>query len=62
MEIGKEAGLSDSDIEAVRSGNASDEFDRALLRAVDELDEKTNIPTRPGQLSANGSTSGSGWI
>jgi alkylhydroperoxidase family enzyme len=43
VEIGKEAGLSDSDIEAVRSGKASDEFDRALLRAVDELDEKTNM-------------------
>ena len=43
MEIGKEAGLSDSDIEAVRSGTASNEFDRALLRAVDELDEKTNV-------------------
>jgi 4-carboxymuconolactone decarboxylase len=43
VEIGREAGLSDSDIEAVQSGEAKDEFDRALLRAVDELDEKTNI-------------------
>jgi 4-carboxymuconolactone decarboxylase len=43
VEIGKEAGLSDSDIEAVRSGTASDEFERALLSAVDELDEKTNV-------------------
>ena len=43
VEIGKEAGLSDADIEAVQSGEANDEFDRALLRAVDELDEKTNI-------------------
>jgi alkylhydroperoxidase family enzyme len=43
VEIGKEVGLSDSDIEAVQSGKPSDEFDRALLRAVDELDEKTNV-------------------
>ena len=43
VEMGKEIGLSDADIEAVRSGKPSDEFDRALLRAVDELDEKTNI-------------------
>jgi len=43
VEMGKELGLSDSDIEAVRSGKPSDEFDRALLRAVDELDEKTNV-------------------
>jgi 4-carboxymuconolactone decarboxylase len=43
VEIGKEAGLSDSDIEAVQSGDPNNEFDRALLCAVDELDEKTNI-------------------
>ena len=43
VDIGKDVGLSDADIEAVQSGNPSDEFDRAVLGAVDELDEKTNI-------------------
>jgi alkylhydroperoxidase family enzyme len=41
--MGKEVGLSDADIEAVRSGNADNDFDRALICAVDELDEKTNL-------------------
>ena len=43
VDIGKDVGLSDADIEAVQSGNPSDEFDRAVLAAVDELDEKTNL-------------------
>jgi AhpD family alkylhydroperoxidase len=41
--LGKKAGLSDPDIDAVQSGEPNDEFDRAVLGAVDELDEKTNI-------------------
>jgi 4-carboxymuconolactone decarboxylase len=43
VEMGKDIGLTDADIEAVRSGNADNDFDRALIGAVDELDEKTNI-------------------
>lgn len=43
VRMAKEVGLSDADIEAVRSGNTDNDFDRALLCAVDELDEKTNI-------------------
>jgi 4-carboxymuconolactone decarboxylase len=43
VEMGKEIGLTDADIEAVRSGNPDNDFDRALLCAVDELDDKTNI-------------------
>jgi 4-carboxymuconolactone decarboxylase len=43
VQIGKDVGLSDADIEAVRSGSADSDFDRALLCAVDELDEKTNV-------------------
>jgi 4-carboxymuconolactone decarboxylase len=43
VEMGKEIGLSDADIEAVRSGNADNKFDRALVCAVDELDEKSNM-------------------
>ena len=43
VEIGKEAGLSDADIEAAQTGQSKDAFDSALMNAVDELDEKTNI-------------------
>ncbi|MGB9250749.1 MAG: carboxymuconolactone decarboxylase family protein [Mycobacterium sp.] len=43
VEIGKKAGLTDSDIEAARTGQSKDAFDSALMNAVDELDEKTNI-------------------
>ncbi|HYB37120.1 MAG TPA: carboxymuconolactone decarboxylase family protein [Mycobacterium sp.] len=41
--IGKKAGLSDADIAVVQSGDPNDEFDRVVLNAVDELDEKTNL-------------------
>ena len=43
VDLGKEAGLSDSDVAAVQSGDPTDKFDRAVLSAVDELDEKTDI-------------------
>jgi AhpD family alkylhydroperoxidase len=43
VEIGKEAGLSNADIEAAHTGQSKDAFDSALMNAVDELDEKTNI-------------------
>ena len=43
VEIGKEAGLSNADIEAAQTGKSKDAFDSALMNAVDELDEKTNI-------------------
>jgi 4-carboxymuconolactone decarboxylase len=46
VEIGKEAGLSSADIEAARTGQSKDAFDSALMNAVDELDEKTNISDR----------------
>lgn len=38
-----EAGLTDDDIAAVRHGEAADEFDRVLLKAVDELNEKSKL-------------------
>ncbi|OBI40730.1 carboxymuconolactone decarboxylase [Mycobacterium kyorinense] len=41
--IGKRVGLSDADIAAIQSGDPRDDFDRAVLTAVDELDEKTNL-------------------
>jgi alkylhydroperoxidase family enzyme len=43
VEMAKKLGLTDADIEAVQSGDATDEFNRALLHVVDELDEKTNV-------------------
>jgi 4-carboxymuconolactone decarboxylase len=46
VEIGKEAGLSNADLEAARTGESKDAFDSALMNAVDELDEKTNISDR----------------
>ena len=46
LEIGKEAGLSDFDIETAQTGQSKDAFDSALMNAVDELDEKTNISDR----------------
>ncbi|MBV9319518.1 MAG: carboxymuconolactone decarboxylase family protein [Mycobacterium sp.] len=41
--LGKKAGLSDAEIAAIQSGDPIDEFDRAVLSAVDELDEKSNL-------------------
>jgi alkylhydroperoxidase family enzyme len=43
VDMGKEVGLTDADIEAARTGNADNDFDRALFCAVDELDEKSKI-------------------
>ena len=43
VEIGKKAGLSDADIETAQTGQSNDAFDSALMNAVDELDEKSNI-------------------
>jgi 4-carboxymuconolactone decarboxylase len=43
VDIAKEAGLTDAEIAAARSGEAADEFERAVFTAVDELDEKSNI-------------------
>lgn len=41
--MGRKVGLSDADIAATQTGDTSDEFERAVLGAVDELDEKTNL-------------------
>lgn len=43
VKMAREAGLSDSAIEAARSGETDDEFDRAVFTAVDELDEKSDL-------------------
>jgi hypothetical protein len=41
--MGAEAGLSADVIEAVKSGEGLDEFDQAVITAVDELEEKSNM-------------------
>ena len=44
--MGKEAGLSDAEIAAARTGEAADGFDRAVIDAVDELDATSNVSDR----------------
>lgn len=41
--MGRDTGLSDDDIEAIRRGEASDELDRAVIAAVDELDDNWTV-------------------
>jgi 4-carboxymuconolactone decarboxylase len=43
VDMGKEVGLTAADIEAAQTGLSKDAFDNALMNAVDELDEKSNI-------------------
>jgi 4-carboxymuconolactone decarboxylase len=43
ISMAKDAGITDEQIDAVRRGEASDEFDRTVLTAVDELDEKSQL-------------------
>lgn len=43
VDMGKEVGLTHADIEAAQTGQSKDAFVHALMRAVDELDEKSNI-------------------
>jgi AhpD family alkylhydroperoxidase len=50
--IGKQAGLTDADVEAARTGEASGAFDRAVLAAVDELHDGSRIT--PGTWHALG--------
>ena len=41
--MGQEAGLTDDDIDGIQRGEAADELDRAILHAVDELQDKSVI-------------------
>ncbi|OBI83187.1 carboxymuconolactone decarboxylase family protein [Mycobacterium sp. E740] len=43
VNMGRDEGLTDEAIEAVQRGEASDELDRAVLRAVDELQDHANV-------------------
>jgi AhpD family alkylhydroperoxidase len=41
--LAKNEGISDDEIAAVRRGEAADEFERAVLTGVDELDDKSQL-------------------
>jgi AhpD family alkylhydroperoxidase len=41
--LGKEAGLTDAEIAAITRGEPADAFDRIVLNAVDELEEKSEL-------------------
>jgi AhpD family alkylhydroperoxidase len=43
VQIGRQVGLTEADIEAARTGDIADDFDRAVLTAVDELDERSTL-------------------
>jgi len=43
VDLAKDVGLTDDDIEAIRRGEATDDLDRLVLNAVDELDEKSTL-------------------
>ena len=43
VELGLKAGLTDRDIDGVRSGEAADEFDRTVLAGVDELFDRSEL-------------------
>jgi 4-carboxymuconolactone decarboxylase len=43
VRMGRDVGLTDEDIDGIQRGEASDELDLAILRAVDELQDKSVI-------------------
>jgi 4-carboxymuconolactone decarboxylase len=43
VRMGREAGLTDDVIDGVQRGEATDELDRAILHAVDELEDKSVV-------------------
>ncbi|QEN13346.1 carboxymuconolactone decarboxylase family protein [Mycolicibacterium sp. ELW1] len=43
VEMAKAEGLTDDDVEAIRNGRADDDLDRLVVRATDELEEKSNL-------------------
>src|ERR1700749_440617 len=43
LSMAKDAGVTDDQIAAVQRGEASDPFDRAVITAVDELEEKSRL-------------------
>lgn len=43
VRMAKDEGITDDEIAAVRRGEAADEFDRAVIAGVDELEEKSQL-------------------
>jgi alkylhydroperoxidase family enzyme len=43
VSMAKDEGITDEQIDAVKRGEAADDFDRTVLTAVDELDEKSEL-------------------
>lgn len=43
VDMGKDAGLTDTEIQDLQHGVAGNDLDRAVLAAVDELDDKSNV-------------------
>ena len=43
VRMGQEAGLTDDVIDGIQRGEAADGLDRAVLHAVDELEDKSNV-------------------
>ncbi|WP_431236886.1 carboxymuconolactone decarboxylase family protein [Mycolicibacterium aichiense] len=43
VEMAKAEGLTDDDVEAIRTGRANTELDGLVVRATDELEEKSNL-------------------
>ena len=43
VEMAKAEGLTDADVEAIRNARANDELDRLVVRATDELEDKSNL-------------------
>ncbi|AFM18383.1 hypothetical protein Mycch_3650 [Mycolicibacterium chubuense NBB4] len=43
VHMGHDVGLTDADIDGIRRGEAGDELDRAVIVAVDELDDKSVV-------------------
>jgi AhpD family alkylhydroperoxidase len=43
VEMAKAEGLTDADVEAIRRGEANDELDRLVIKATDELEDKSNL-------------------
>ena len=43
VNMGRETGLTDEQIDGIQRGEATDELDRAVLRAVDELQDKATV-------------------
>ncbi|WP_445166288.1 carboxymuconolactone decarboxylase family protein [Mycolicibacterium sp. Dal123E01] len=43
VEMAKAEGLTDADVEAIRHGGAKDELDQLVVKATDELEDKSNL-------------------